>query len=256
MKIPEHISIYKSMLEMAVCRGDIPSVKLALKYILLKDNAINILLDSLHRIALQQFSYIYSPPDPVDLQCLEDDILYYATQTSVDFRALSLSILYFHSTLFQIELEFKEWEKSYHPAVNISSLKQLIQYKAAVYLDEYRSKDCLEAVDNNLLDIPIATSINYDYFLGDCSWVRPHVDSFFKVSAPNVDITNVITVFEINKTNKNIHNSHYWNAVKEALFVDPIKMESVWETILKPRAMNLIINQLTFAQPILMNGLD
>jgi hypothetical protein len=255
IRIPEHISIYKSMLEMAVCRGDVPSVKLALKYILLRDNAGAILKNSLDKIVLQQYS-LCPPVYELTLDELKNEFIVWASEPSVDYRALSLAILYFKDTDFSIAQDFKIWEKSYRPSINISSFKQLILFKAAKYIEEVGFEDTKVLTHKILLDIPTATAINIDYFLGEYSWVRPHIDSFLKISAPNINAHDVLNVFETNRTTKEIQHMHYWDAAKTSLFEDPVKMESVWEMLIKPKVMDLITNLLTFRQPTEMSGLN
>ena len=92
LKLPESPGVYLSTLYMSICRGDMPSAKLAFRYISLYDNSAFYFKDILSKAALFHFSILPSEVERVTSKTAWG-VISGMCKSPLDKRALALSIM-------------------------------------------------------------------------------------------------------------------------------------------------------------------
>ena len=253
LKLPESPGVYLSTLYMSICRGDMPSAKLAFRYISLYDKAAFYFKDILIKASLFHFSIL--PPEVEQVTSKTAwGVISGMCKSPLDKRALALSIMELNGrTSNRASWEFSKWlrnNKTIHSTPQ--PLQKRILQDAVRYLN--REIDTEESIldDDSFFsykaeEINKVESINNIfpiYYLGDWSWMRRIVESSLPIINNMVDIGNIIDIFEVNKAGNNIQfEQEYWEFAKRSVFGDATnakQMEQLWEITLRPAAIQLI----------------
>jgi hypothetical protein len=268
IRLPENLGIYLSTLYMSICRGDLPSAKLAYRHLCLKPQPLSLFKDILSRAALFHFSVIPTEISNLTLQSVWD-VISGMCKSSIDNRALSLSIMELNKNHGgNIEARrFHIWLKNNQLLLTSPLLLQKRLMMAAVKYLIYQEADSFSILEDDsyflynkepFLEVEVINSILPEYYLGDWSWFRVPVERSLGLMHPDLDIASIIDVFEINKTAKNIQfKESYWEPAKYSLFRTEDKtkeMEGIWEKELKPKALQLITTLQESRLPIQTSG--
>ena len=268
-RIPEDLGIYISVLFMAICRGDTPSAKLAYRCLYPLPNSDFLFRDVLCKAALFHFSML-----PLEITNITKEtawgIILGMCIAPLDKRALSLSIMEINEEYqSRVAWDFSRWLKQNRSDTKSPQpLQRSLLQEAVKYLDREITIGAEVGGNNNYFSskaieydrVDVISKIDPTYYLGDWSWFRRIVEASLQISFNVPDISNIIDIFEVNRTNKIIQfEQDYWYFAKYSLFggdrgID--KMEHKWKTLLKPSALRLIATLQNYRLPILMSGLE
>lgn len=248
------------MLDMSICRGDLPSAKLALRAIsLFSKDPVGSLISTLTKTSLTHFSVIPEEILRLDMgnawmiisgMCVAD----------LDKRAHSIASLYLRGRSNPITHNFMRWKMAAEP------------YKITPYINTYMDKLVYEVVismnrrlpDSEYFqfsgisfgDVEIISDIKPEYYLGAKSWLRDIVCRYIQIitkSSAN-DVEAILNILEQSYTTKIIqYDQDYWAVLKEDLFKNS-DMENVWKTSLRKKVLSLVTEILEIRVPILMHG--
>ena len=254
LKIPENIGVYLSTLYISICRGDIPSAKLAYRYISSCDKAAFYFKDVLAKASLFHFSILPIEVIEVTPQTAWG-IISGMCRSPLDKRALALSILEINGrTSSRASWEFSRWLKSNKTtAISPQPLQKRLTQDAVRFLNRSAYLEEEEYIDDvsffsykseEITKVENINNISPMYYLGDWSWMRKPIESSLSIINNMVDIDNIIDIFEVNRAGNNIQfGQEYWEFAKCSVFGDEAvvkRMEELWEITLKPAAMKLI----------------
>jgi hypothetical protein len=237
-RVPEELGVYKSILYISICRGDLPSAALAYKYISLHNNSYNILSAVLWKAAAFHFSAL-----PSEIIHLEKNNIWKAIagmcNSCLDKRALSLFLMLSNNSNTKSIRVFKNWlEANKEMSQNFSSVEDRIVYAAIRHLqtneldiaEDYFSYNA--PVDDNFA---LPSKINPMYLLGKDSWFYKHIDNSLGIIYNSSNISNLIYLFEINKIVRKMEHENYWEDAKlSVLGAQNEYIEELWVDTLQP----------------------
>ena len=237
-RVPEELGVYKSILYISVCRGDLSSAYLAYKYISLYNNSYNIFSSLLWKAAAFHFSAL-----PSEIIHLEENSIWKVISgmcnSCLDKRALSLFLMLSNQGNTKSVRLFKKWlETNKETAQNFSSVEDRTIHAAITYLhmdeldisEDYFSYNAL--TEDNLA---LPTKINPMYLLGKDSWFYKYIDNSLGIIYNSSNISNIIYLFEINKIVRKMEHENYWEDAKlSVLGAQNEYLEEFWVETLQP----------------------
>ena len=257
VKIPEEVGIYKSILTMSVSRGDDCRAQLAHNYLLV--DHFQELKECIVSTSLFNFSVL---PEEV-LVCSPETswaIVSGMCNSLPDYRALSLSILYFRNKLNDYcpgawkNIRPFLWKLSDSPV----SYREAVVAAAVAYLGGSTKEDNCVIVDDyfsyNKSDkqFGAVTQIPWEYYSGPKSWISPYIVNFLSSLTRSREIAvSILEYLEYYKTTMDILFPEEWAQAKEVEFDDVTKRERQWETELKPQVEEMVKEFLQLRLPIL-----
>lgn len=269
MRIPENISIYDSILEMSICRGDMSSAKLALRYYQSREIDDSHLKYLLSRIVLTHFSFLTEEVHCVNYTTAWK-IISGLCVTPLNYSALTLSILQIYGYDSPLLDEIKTWSFLQYKKKFVTPFKSKLAshlfiitcFLESNYLfSPFIKKEYITA-GRSADTVSCATTIHPDYYLGESTWLRPHIVESIKslLNWDSTSINNFITFYELYSNNRDTSmNQILWEEVISCVFGSKDiykKMEHLWESQLKANVMDLITSILQLRLPIPENGLN
>lgn len=259
-RFPEKLGIYESMLDMSICRGDLPSAKLAFRAIsLFSKDPVETLTCILTKVSLIHFSVL---PEEVIRLDMEDawPIISGMCTADLDKRAYSIACLFMRERLNPITHNFIRWKKSHEPYSLIPTISTYIDkllYEVVLSMNrKLPDKEYFQYSGLPFDSVESTCVINPEYYLGINSWINPLIINYISVISGLTieDAENILNIMECHSTNKVVLYEHdYWTPLKTYLLKDGVA-ENLWKTSLRKKVLSQVIEILETRVPILTLG--
>jgi hypothetical protein len=240
-----------------------PSAKLAFRVLSSYTQGFYILKEILSKVSIFHFSVMPSQIVNITPEKIWS-VICGMCNAPLDKRALSLSILELNINSSKYSWEFHHWLKTNNiNTQTFQSLQTKLITAALCYLrpDFNMVEEVLLDDDYfyyNFIELDAVETINYInpiYYIGYWSWMKKPIEASLQIIHPNLDISNIIDIFELNQSSKSIQYEDYWEAAKKSMFNDRVKdMESLWQNTLRTEMLNIIQTIQEYRLPIQMSG--
>lgn len=246
-KLPENLEIYKSMLFMSICRGDLPAAYIAYKYISSlspPSHSYSIFSSILWKASAFHFSAL-----PLEVVKLEGkniwNIISGMCNSCIDKRALSLFLMLSYKSSAQKSKLFKKWLDTNQILIrNFTTFEDKMIHSAITYLnqtDGILAEDFFSYNATPVNKVLPLTKIEPMYLLGSWSWFYKHIDNSLRIIYNSSNISNIIYLFEINKIMKKIDYINYWEDAKFSILGAQCDyLEDLWNDKLQPYTRTLL----------------
>lgn len=259
-RFPETLGIYESMLDMSICRGDLPSAKLAFRAIsLFSKYPVDTLVAVLSKASLLHFSAL-----PEEILRLDMDdawmIISGMCEADLDKRAYSIASLYIRGINDPIIHNFmraKTSLDSYTSPAFLSTYLDKLLYEVVLSMNRrLPDKEYFQYSGVAFDDIENTSIIRPEYYLGSKSWIYDFaVDYVFHTSKlSRAESETMIGIMEHHYTYKlSYYEADYWRVLKNYVLKNN-DMENLWITSLRKKVLSLIDAILETRLPTQMRG--
>lgn len=251
-RFPENIGIYESMLEMSICRGDIPSAKLAYRAIsLFHPYPLKYFSFLLGRIATSYFSIFPNELLHLDLTSTWA-VISAMCEADLDRRAYVTASLYLKNGVADSHIthDLDRWIKANRgfeaPSYLVTSIDRLT-FTCTMSMNRVISDlEYFQFSGIPLEEIENISDIRSEYYLGKKSWLRRIVKRSLSVYSGIEDkiISNMIDILEVSYTDKPIqYAADFWIPYKKIILggeENVSKLEELWTLFLRSKALSLI----------------
>lgn len=251
---------------MSICRGDLPSAKLAFKAIsLFSKDPVGVLSTVLIRSSMMHFSVL---PEEIFRLGIDDVwmVISGMCEANLDKRAYSIASLYIRDTprnnpiVQDLIRWYKTSSKSTIPT-ELSTYIDTVLYNTVVSMNrKIKDTEYFRFSGVPFDEVSDISTIPVDYYLGAKSWILNYVVNYLNVISgyPKEDLKLMLNIFEAHLTHKTIqYEADYWQEMKKVVLGGNKKLEhleTLWITSLRQKALSLVIEVLETRLPILERG--
>lgn len=258
-RLPETLGIYESMLDMSICRGDLPAAKLAFRAISsFSKYPVDTLSSVLIRASLLHFSVLPSEIIRVDMSDAWE-IISGMCEASLDKRAYTIASFFINGVNTPLVHDFVRfsYSESGTCAIPLSTYMDRLLYKVVVSMNRVISDNkYFQFSSVPLTDVDDISSISTEYYLGSKSWIYNHIINYITVisNLSHREAEQALSIFEHNYTTKLIqYKLDYWDTLKQNIFKNT-DVENLWNASLRKKVLSRTTEILETRLPIQMPG--
>jgi len=259
-RFPETLGIYESMLDMSICRGDLPSAKLAFRAIsLFSEYPVDTLISVLAKTSLVHFSVL-----PYEIIRLDMDdawaIISGMCEAALDKRAYAVASLFIRGVPDPITHNFMRSKASfgeYQSLISLHTYLDKVLYEVALSMGRIISdRNYFRYSGKPINEVESINNIDPVYYIGNKSWLFSYIVNYAAVISgiSPEEVKSLITLLEHHYSAKfSYQELEYWQVLKEHTFKGN-DMENLWKTSLRKKVLFQINEILETRLPILTPG--